>query len=363
MATVGRPSNSDANFFASLQDHSHDDSQPSEAEPAEKTRTPQAPVQRASGPALSRWGLQDHARADRCLLKIRADQVPPTVFRAMGLAGDSFAGQLLTITSVPQIDSKGVVTRVCRITLQRAGGDVSVLFAPLAACLPLGIGDASIQVAELMRIFDRCSDLTEDDGKALFLVLQAERGNSHAHIFPRAAWASFAAVAKPTADQVRQAAQCALNSDSTLADTAMRGETSSIWILDRGHCMVLQGHFSRRIVYGANSYQDNRGDYNSSLKVVGMKALVLFQAVQGICEAAKSANVAASAELWRYQPRHQKRQSDSVSCSLLSALNAFAIDSGDREGGVLNPHEHGGCGMPQYSFWSTTSWRPTLQQR
>ena len=126
---------------------------------------------------------------------------------------------------------------------------------------------------------------------------------------------------------------------------------------------MLQGHFSRRIVYGANSYQDNRGDYNSSLKVVGMKALVLFQAVQGICKAAKSANVAASAELWRYQPRHQKRQSDSVSCSLLSALNAFAIDSGDREGGVLNPHEHGGCGMPQYSFWSTTSWRPTLQQR
>jgi len=43
--------------------------------------------------------------------------------------------------------------------------------------------------------------------------------------------------------------------------------------------MVLQGHFRRRIVYGANSYQDNRGDYNSSLKVVGMKALVLFQAV------------------------------------------------------------------------------------
>ena len=60
MATAGRPSNSDANFFASLQDHSHDDSQPSEAE------TKPAPVQRASGPALSRWGLQDHALAGRC---------------------------------------------------------------------------------------------------------------------------------------------------------------------------------------------------------------------------------------------------------------------------------------------------------
>ena len=107
-------------------------------------------------------------------------------------------------------------------------------------------------------------------------MLQAERGNSHAHLFPRAAWASFAALAKPTADQVRQAAQCTLNSDSTLADTVMCGKTYLIWILDRCHYMVLRGHFSRSIVYGANSYQDNRGDYNSSLKVVGMKALVLF---------------------------------------------------------------------------------------
>ena len=119
MATVGRPSNSDANFFASLQDHSHDDSQPSEAEPAEKTRTPPAPVQRASGPALSRWGLQDHALADRCLLKIRADQVLPTDFRAMGLAGDSFSCQLLTITLVPQINMKGIVTLVCRMSQHR----------------------------------------------------------------------------------------------------------------------------------------------------------------------------------------------------------------------------------------------------
>ena len=70
-----------------------------------------------------------------------------------------------------------------------------------------------------------------------------------------------------------------------------------------------------------------------------MKALVLFQEVQGICKAAKSANVAASAELWRYQPRHQKLQSDSVLCPLLSALNAFVIDSGDLEGGVLNQHK------------------------
>ena len=60
---------------------------------------------------------------------------------------------------------------VCRIMLQHAGSNVNVLLAPLAACLPLGIGDASIQVAELMCIFDSCSDLTEDDCKAMFLVL------------------------------------------------------------------------------------------------------------------------------------------------------------------------------------------------
>ena len=57
-----------------------------------------------------------------------------------------------------------------------------------------------------MHIFDSCSDLTEDDSKALFLVLQVERGNSHEHFFPRAALASFVVAAKPTADQVPQAA-------------------------------------------------------------------------------------------------------------------------------------------------------------
>ena len=55
----------------------------------------------------------------------------------MGLAGDFFTGQLLTITLVPQIDLKGIVTTVCRITLQRAGGTVSVLFTLWAACLHL----------------------------------------------------------------------------------------------------------------------------------------------------------------------------------------------------------------------------------
>ena len=65
-----------------------------------------------------------------------------------------------------------------------------------------------------------------------------------------------------TANQVQQAAQCALNSDSTLADIMMCGKTLSIRILDCGHYMVLQGHFSQSIMYGANSYQDNRCDYN-----------------------------------------------------------------------------------------------------
>ena len=74
-----------------------------------------------------------------------------------------------------------------------------------------------------MHIFDNSSDLTEDDGKAPFLVLQVELRNSLAHLFPCAAWASFAVVANPTSDQVQQATQSALNSYLTFADTTMCG--------------------------------------------------------------------------------------------------------------------------------------------
>ena len=85
---------------------------------------------------------------------------------------------------MPQIDSKGVVMLVCRITLQCAGCYVSILFAPLAACLPLGIGDVSIQVAELMCIFDSCSDLTEDDSKALLTEDDSQPGPTGCTVRP-----------------------------------------------------------------------------------------------------------------------------------------------------------------------------------
>ena len=86
---------------------------------------------------------------------------------------------------MPQIDLKGVMTLVCRITLQRAGCDVSVLFVPLAACLPLGIWDASIQVAELLSIFYSCSDLKEDDSKCNQLAGSGRPG------LARASWISW----------------------------------------------------------------------------------------------------------------------------------------------------------------------------